>query len=51
MNNDVNRTISKRQRAFDARKRNNTDDTSAEYSTDRRLVKRAVKQANRIEEI
>ena len=38
-------------RAYDERKRNNTDETSAEYFTARRLVKRAVKQAKRNKEI
>ena len=50
-NNDVKQSISRRQRAYDERKRNNTDETSAEYFTARWLVKRAVKQAKRNREI
>ena len=51
INNDVKQSIARRQRAYDERKRNNTDETSAEYFTARRLVKRAVKQAKRNREI
>ena len=51
INNDVKQSIARRQRANDERKRNNTDETSAEYFTARRLVKRAVKQAKRNKEI
>ena len=36
---------------YDHRKRKNTDKTSAEYFTARRVVKRAVKQAKRNKEI
>ena len=51
INNDVRKSIARRQRAYDERKRNNTDETSAEYYTYRRLVKRAVKQAKRNKEM
>ena len=51
INNDVKQSIARRQRAYDERKRNNTDETSAEYFTARRLVKRAVKQVKRKKEI
>ena len=51
INNDVKQSIARRQRAYDERKNNNTDKTSAEYLTARRLVKRAVKQAERNKEI
>ena len=51
INNDVKQSISRRQRDYDERKGNNTDETSAEYFTARRLVKRAVKQAKRNKEI
>ena len=51
INNDVKQSIAKRQRANDARKRNNTDETSAEYFTARWVVKRAVKQAKGNKEI
>ena len=43
INNDVNQTIARRQRTNYARKRNNTDETSAEFFTQRLLVKRALK--------
>ena len=33
INNDVKQSIARRQRAYDERKRNNTDETSAEYFT------------------
>ena len=49
--NDVKQSIARRQRAYDEIKRNNTDETSAEYFTARRSVKRAVKQAKRNKEI
>ena len=49
--NDVKKSVARRQRAFDERKRNNTDETSVEYFTAGRLVKRAVKQAKRNKEI
>ena len=45
ISNDVKQSIARRQRAYDERKRNITDETSAEYFTARQLVKRAVKQA------
>ena len=51
INNDVKQSIVKRQRAYDERKRNNTDETSAEYFTAGRLAKRAVKQVKRNKEI
>ena len=51
INNDVKQSITRRQRAYDARKRNTTDETNAEYFTARRLVKRAVKQAKPNKEI
>ena len=51
INNDVKQSIARRQRAYDERKRNNTDETSAEYFTARRLVKRVVKQAKDNKEI
>ena len=51
INNDVKQSIAKRQRAYDEKKRNNSDETSAEYFTARRFVKRAVKQAKRKKEI
>ena len=51
INNDVKNSIARRRRAYDERKRNNTDETSAEYFTARWLVKRAVKQAKRNKEI
>ena len=41
----------KTSRAYDERKRNNIDETSAENFTARRLVERAVKQAKRSKEI
>ena len=46
MNNDVKQSIARRQRAYDEKKRNNTDETSAEYLTARRLVKRAGSKPN-----
>ena len=51
INNDVKQSIARRQRAYDERKRNNTDKTSAEYFTARRQVKWAVKQAKRNKKI
>ena len=42
INNDVKQSIARRQRAYNERKRNNTDQTNAEYFTARQLVKRAV---------
>ena len=39
----LKQSIARRQRAYDTWKRNNTDESSAEYFTARRLVKRAVK--------
>ena len=51
INNDVKQSIARRQRAYDERKRNDTDKTSAEYFTARRVVKRPVKQAKRNKEI
>ena len=51
VNNDVKQSIARRQRAYDGRKRSNTDETSAECFTARRLVIRAVKQAKRNKEI
>ena len=51
INNDVKQSIARRQRAYDERKRNNTDETSAEDFTARRLVKIAVKQTKRDKEI
>ena len=51
INNDVKQSITRRQRAYDERKRNNTDEISAGYFTARRLVKRAVKQAKHNKEI
>ena len=51
INNDVKQTIARRQRAYNARKRNNTDETSVEYFTARQQVKRAVKQAKRNKEL
>ena len=51
INNDVKQSIARRQRAYDERKRNYADETSAEYFTARRLVKRAVKQDKRNREI
>ena len=51
INNDVKQSVARRQRAYDERKRNYADETSAEYFTARRLVKRAVKQAKRNKEI
>ena len=47
INNDVKQSIARLQRAYDARKRNSADETRAEYFTDRRLVKGAVKQADK----
>ena len=47
INNDVKQFIARCQRAYDAKKGNNADETSAEYFTSRRLLKRAVKQAKR----
>ena len=43
--------IDRHQRVYDARKRNNTDESSVEYFTARWLVKTAVKQAKRNEDI
>ena len=37
-------SIARRQRAYDERKRNNTDETSADYFTARRLVKSQTQQ-------
>ena len=51
INNDVKLSIARRQRVYEERKRNNTDETCAEYITARRLVKRAVKQAKCNKEI
>ena len=39
INNDVKQSIARRQRAYDERKRNNTDETTAEYFTARRWLK------------
>ena len=51
INNDVKQSIARSQRANYARKRSNMDVSSAEYFTDRWLVKRIVKQAKRNKEI
>ena len=39
INNDVKQSITRHQRTYDERKKNNTDKTSAEYFTARQLVK------------
>ena len=51
INNDIKQAIARRQRAYDERKRNNTDETSGDYFTSRWLVKRAVTQAKRSKQI
>ena len=51
INNDVKQSIAKRQKPNDEKKRDNTDENSADYFTARRLVKRVVKQTKRNKEI
>ena len=45
INNDVKQAIARQKRAHEANKRDNTEESNAEYATAKRQVKRTVKQA------